>query len=59
VHVPGDHGKARVPKPLRWMPAASLPSLPLSTTAKKALRLVAQASACRGGLQFAVLAAIK
>jgi len=59
VHVPGDHGKARVPKPLRWVPAASLPSLPLSTTAKKALRLVAQASACRGGLQFAVLAAIK
>ncbi len=59
VHVARDQGKARVPKPLRWVPAASLPSLPLSTTAKKALRLVAQASACRGELQFAVLAASK
>jgi A/G-specific adenine glycosylase len=31
--------KARVAKPLRWVPIATLPTLPLSTTARKGLRL--------------------
>jgi A/G-specific adenine glycosylase len=30
---------ARAARPLRWIPIATLPSLPLSTTARKALRL--------------------
>jgi A/G-specific adenine glycosylase len=31
--------KARAPQPLRWIPIGTLPSLPVSTTARKALRL--------------------
>ena len=31
--------QARVARPLRWVPIETLPSLPLSTTARKALRL--------------------
>jgi len=31
--------KARVARPMRWIPMEALPSLPLSTTARKALRL--------------------
>jgi A/G-specific adenine glycosylase len=33
--------KARAALPLRWIPIATLPKLPLSTTARKALRLAA------------------
>jgi A/G-specific adenine glycosylase len=32
-------GQARAARPLRWIPMATVPSLPLSTTARKALRL--------------------
>jgi A/G-specific adenine glycosylase len=39
VHAGGPAQKARAQRPLRWVPLANLPSLPLSTTARKALRL--------------------
>ena len=31
--------QARAARPLRWIPIGTLPSLPVSTTARKALRL--------------------
>jgi A/G-specific adenine glycosylase len=43
--------KARAARPLRWIPIGTLPSLPLSTTARKALRLAGIHPICGADLQ--------
>jgi A/G-specific adenine glycosylase len=44
VHAGGEPQKARAVPPLRWIPLKTLTALPLSTTARKALRLAGLSS---------------